>query len=85
MKKNKFRKLSLFSGAILLVTTISALVYMAVGIINILNDISTSFPWYYACYMTLIYFGGPLLLEILLFLYFYLRYISLSNKNITYK
>lgn len=55
-------------GWFMAVTLAAALVYMGIGIRQILDaGGSTSFPWYTACYFTAWFFGPPLLLELFMY------------------
>lgn len=78
MKKETVKKLKILSGGILLITLVVALVYMSVGIIYLTSDPTTSFPWYYACFITLVYFVIPIFLEVVLWIYFFVKYKKVS-------
>lgn len=78
MTKEKVRNLRLLFGISLLLTFVCALIFMFIGIISIINNPSTSFPWYFSCFLTLVYFGIPLFGEFVLWFYFYKKYQKLK-------
>lgn len=59
---------------ILMLTIIFALLYMVYGVMSIFEQGGqTSFPWYYACFAAVVYFGGPILIEIIIYIVLWAR------------
>jgi len=79
MKKNKLKILVSVLSSILIVTFATFLVKTLIECINTSNDIATSFPWYTPILMNSLIFVIPLLIEILVLWYFYIK---LKQKNI---
>lgn len=50
-------------GVLFWITLFLALLYMVWGVLSILNQPYTSFPWYTPCVFTLMLFGPALLVE----------------------
>lgn len=73
MKKSKLSILVKVLFIILVVTLGIYLVKTVIECINIYNDITTSFPWYTPILMNSLIFVIPLLIEILVLVYFYIR------------
>ena len=70
MKKQtakKYRKLSLLCFYVFL---ISAVINMVVGIIQMIGDTTTSFPWYTPIVFVGMYYSLPLILIFLVYLFF---------------
>ena len=62
------RKIRKIAGWLIMMTMAAAILYMGIGIRNILSvGPVTSFPWYAACYFTVYYFGPVILVELVIF------------------
>jgi len=80
MKKTKLKKISIFTFVILIITLIAAIVFMVFSCVDLyINRMITSFPWYSGIHLTMIYFGIPIIIEVVFFLYFYIRYKKSEN------
>ena len=76
---NKFRAAGRVMIALTLLTALAGLIYMVLGIASIISaGPATSFPWHTACFFTALYFGPPLVLEIII--YVVIRYME-RRKN----
>ena len=64
-RAEKLEKARSVVWVIFIVTLILALLYMAVGIMQIMNGPATSFPWYSACLFAGVYFGPLLIAELI--------------------
>ena len=80
MEKSKITNLVRVLLVILTITFGIYLVKTVIECINTYNDIATSFPWYTPILMNSIIFVIPLLVEILLLGYFYIRLKQENNK-----
>lgn len=60
--------------AIFLLTVVCALLHMTLGIVSILRACAeTSFPWTAACFFTMLYFGPPALIELIVYILIKIR------------
>lgn len=66
--KGALEKAELAVAVLLTITVILGLLYMALGIMFVMNGPATSFPWYSSCVFAAIYFGPPLLVEFVVYL-----------------
>lgn len=56
--------------SVLLITIAAGLAYTVLGIVSILRAGSeTSFPWSFACFMAMIYFGPAVLIELVIYIF----------------
>ena len=78
MQKNKLKILVIVLFFVLITTFGIYLVKTIIECINTYNDITTSFPWYTPILINSLIFVIPLLIEILVLAYFYIR---LKQKN----
>ena len=61
-------------GIIMIVTFIAAMIYMFYGISVLLNpNTFTSFPWTWACFLTAIYFGPILAVELIVYIVLWIK------------
>lgn len=73
MAKNKLLILVRVLFGLLVVTFVIFIVKTIIECINTYKDMATSFPWYTPIFMNCLIFVIPLLIEILLLGYFYIR------------
>lgn len=65
---------------ILMITVILGLLYMMIGIMDIMSAPYTSFPWYSACFYALVYFGPPIAAEGIVYLIITVIHIKRKKK-----
>lgn len=80
MQKNKLTILIKVLIGMLIVTFATYLVKTVIECINTYNDIATSFPWYTPIIINGLIFVIPLVIEIVVLVYFYIRLKKESNK-----
>ena len=80
MQKNKITILIRVLFGILVTTFAIYFVKTVIECINTYNDVATSFPWYTPILMNCLIFAIPLLIEIIVLVYFYIRLKQESNK-----
>ena len=80
MQKNKLKILVRVLFGILIVTFAIYFIKTVIECINTYNDIATSFPWYTPIFINSLIFVIPLLIEILVLGYFYIRLKQENNK-----
>lgn len=80
MQKSKLTILVRVLFGILIVTFATYFVKTVIECINTYNDIATSFPWYTPILMNSLIFVIPLLIEIVVLGYFYIRLKQENNK-----
>ena len=80
MQKNKLKILVKVLFFVLITTFVIYLVKTIIECINTYNDITTSFPWYTPILINSLIFVIPLLIEILVLGYFYIRLKQKNNK-----
>ena len=80
MQKNKITILIRVLFGILVTTFAIYFVKTVIECINTYNDVATSFPWYTPILMNGLIFAIPLLIEIIVLVYFYIRLKQESNK-----
>ena len=73
MKKNKLEILVKVFFVLLVLTLGTYVVKTIIDCINTYNDIATSFPWYTPFVINGMIFAIPFILELVLFIYFYIR------------
>lgn len=73
MKKNKLEILVKVFFVLLVLTLGTYVVKTIIDCINTYNDIATSFPWYTPIVINGMIFAIPFILELVLFIYFYIR------------
>mgnify|MGYP003290967415 FL=1 len=73
MKKETIIKGKKISILCLGIFIVSAIINMVVGVINILGNVGTSFPWYTPIVFTLIYYSVPLVLIFLIYIFFKMK------------
>ncbi|HIU57525.1 MAG TPA: hypothetical protein IAA61_06900 [Candidatus Ornithomonoglobus merdipullorum] len=66
-KTGKLEKARSIVWVIFIITLALGLLYMAVGIMRIMNGPATSFPWYSACFYAAVYFGPLLGAELIIY------------------
>ena len=73
MEKGKLKILVNILLVLLIGTFGFYLIKTIIDCISIANDMTTSFPWYTAIVMNSLIFIIPIVLELVLFIYFYIR------------
>lgn len=74
MSKNKLYYISLITGIMLVSTLIVFIICTIISCVKIANNISNSAPWWVGIITNFLYFFIPLIIEFILFLYFFIRY-----------
>lgn len=73
MEKNRLKILVKVFFVLLVLTLGTYVVKTIIECINTYNDITTSFPWYTPIVINGMIFAIPFILELVLFIYFYIR------------
>ena len=76
MEKNKLKLVAVISGVLLTITLLAYIMVSIITWINLDNNQTQAVPGYLSFVINLLYFGIPLLIELIVFMYFYIRFRS---------